>query len=91
MLRTQNGSQSMAHSPVVNGSKDGHWVNENTYDIPGGKVDTRDESTVQSGQGWHTQASKQTSVMQQEFAGADVVPNKGMLSVSYSYSLVSSK
>ena len=70
MLRAQNGSD-------VGGTKEGHWFTEDTYDIPGGKVDTVKESSVQSGQGWHAQATKQTSVMQQEFSGADIKPNAG--------------
>ena len=80
MLRTQQANSpggAVARTSDMNGTKEGHWCSENSYDIPGGKVDTKQESSVQSGQGWHTQATKQTSVMQQEFSGADIKPNQG--------------
>ena len=80
MLRTQQANSpggAVARTSDMNGTKEGHWCSENSYDIPGGKVDTKQESSVQNGQGWHTQATKQTSVMQQEFSGADIKPNQG--------------
>lgn len=77
MLRQQNGGGSVVKSSDLNGSKDGHWISENTYDIPGGKVDSVQESSVQSGPGWHTQASKKTTTMNQEFAAAAGSSSKG--------------
>lgn len=76
ILRSQNGS-ALANTSDINGTKEGHWFSENTYDVPGGKVDAVQETSIHSGQGWHTQATKQTSVMKQEFAGADIQPNAG--------------
>lgn len=78
ILREQNGAGTKVARPEdVNGNKQGHFFSENSYDIPGGKVDTIQESSVQSGQGFHTQATKQTSVMKQEFAGSDMKPSSG--------------
>lgn len=71
MLRQQNAAESsVVKSSDMNGSKDGHWISENTYDIPGGRVDSVQETSVQSGPGWHTQASKKTTAMNQEFSAA---------------------
>lgn len=76
MLKAQNGADSA-------GTKEGHWFSEDTYNIPGGKVDTVKETSVQSGQGYNTQATTQTSVMKQEFAGVDLQPNPGNLCSNY--------
>lgn len=79
ILRTQNGSAA-SPSSAVNG--DGHWISEDTYDIPGGKVDTIKESSVKSGQGWHSHATKQTSIIKQELSGSDLKPPSGMIVAS---------
>ena len=71
MLKAQSRSGEVAKH------EDGHWYSENSYDIPGGQVDTTKETSVESGEGWHSHATKQTSFMKQEFAGADVQPNAG--------------
>jgi len=61
VLRSENGTVA-----AENDTKEGHWVSENSYDIPGGKVNSVKETSVHSGHGWHTQASKQTTVIKQE-------------------------
>lgn len=77
MLRQQNGGGNMtvANPTEMSGVREGHFLSEDTYDIPGGKVDSKQETSVQSGPGWHSQAVKKTTVMNQEFSGANVKPS----------------
>lgn len=77
ILRSGSTNGTVSTVTESDGAKDGCYTTENSYKIPGGTVDSVQESSAHSGPGWHTQATKKTTTMHQEFTGADVKPSSG--------------
>ena len=77
ILRQGSTEGAVSTASGSNGAKEGHWSAEKSYKIPGGSVDSVQESSAHSGPGWHTQATKKTTTMRQEFSGSEVKPSSG--------------